>query len=111
MRITAESATGLNELPDEAHASRRDKIAAWRDWLAIQVRHGRRAIISCRTADYIQELDAVGDREVPHLELQTLDLPKIREFLHKRSGSMPGRPTKRFAASRRTTSNACTKPP
>ncbi len=85
MRITAESATGLNELPDEAHASRRDKIAAWRDWLAIQVRYGRRAIISCRTADYIQELDAVRDREVPHLELQTLDLPKIREFLENRS--------------------------
>ena len=75
---------GLNELPDEAAAPRSSKIAAWRDWLGTQVnRH--RVIISCRSADYLEELDEIGDQPVPHLELQPLDLMKIAEFLRHRS--------------------------
>jgi formylglycine-generating enzyme required for sulfatase activity len=79
---------GLNELPDELRAPRSDKIAAWRDWLDTQVdRH--RAIVSCRSADYLQELDEVRARPVPHLELQPLDLPKIAEFLRNRTALNP----------------------
>ncbi len=75
---------GLNELPDEPSASRSGKIVAWRDWLGTQMdRH--RAIISCRSADYLSELDDIGDQPVPHLELQPLDLAKIAEFLLHRS--------------------------
>ena len=79
---------GLNELPDEPASPRQAKIAGWRDWLATQA-GCHRAIISCRSADYLDELDTMGDQVVPHLELQPLDLAKIGEFLHNRSALTP----------------------
>ncbi len=74
---------GLNELPVEAGESKEQKIRAWRDWLSTQSRH--RTIISCRSADYLDQLDTVDGSEVPHLELQPMDIDKISEFLRKRS--------------------------
>jgi formylglycine-generating enzyme required for sulfatase activity len=75
---------GLNELPDEIGTPRAGKIAAWRGWLDTQVdRH--RAMVSCRSADHLEELDEIAGRPVPHLELQPLDLPKIAEFLRNRT--------------------------
>ena len=79
---------GLNELPDEPTAPKPDKIEAWREWLGTQAdRH--RAIVSCRSADYLSQLDEVAERPVPHLELQPLERLKIAEFLRNRSALTP----------------------
>ncbi len=71
---------GLNELPDEASMPRTRRIEAWRDWLTGQTaRH--RAIISCRSVDYLGRLDKLGQIVVPHLELVPLGLETISSFL------------------------------
>jgi formylglycine-generating enzyme required for sulfatase activity len=71
---------GLNELPDEAAMSRTRRIEAWRDWLTGQTAK-HRAIISCRSADYLGKLDNLDQVVVPHLELEPLGLETIRDFL------------------------------
>ncbi len=75
---------GLNELPDETDFTRVDKVDSWRRWLDQQAsRH--RVIISCRSADYLNQLQDIGGSPVPHLEVQPLDGDKIAEFLNNRS--------------------------